>query len=86
MKFPTTPSFRLKGKRTLVTGAGRGIGLGASIALSAAGSDVVIVSRTEKELRRLDKFLKKKGHNSKYKVLDITKNSDANQFRFSDIT
>lgn len=80
MKFPTTPSFRLKGKRTLVTGAGRGIGLGASIALSAAGSDVVIVSRTEKELRRLDKFLKKKGHNSKYKVLDITKNSDVRNF------
>ena len=33
MKLPTTPSFRLDGKRALVTGAGRGIGLAAAAAL-----------------------------------------------------
>ncbi|MGC1824023.1 MAG: 3-oxoacyl-ACP reductase, partial [Pseudolabrys sp.] len=27
MQLPATPSFRLDGKRALVTGAGRGIGL-----------------------------------------------------------
>ena len=31
MNFPKTPSFSLEDKRALVTGAGRGIGLGASI-------------------------------------------------------
>ena len=32
MDYPQTPSFRLDGKRALITGAGRGIGVGASIA------------------------------------------------------
>ncbi len=34
MNYPKLPSFRLDGKRALVTGAGRGIGMGASIALA----------------------------------------------------
>ena len=29
MDYPQTPSFRLDGKNALVTGAGRGIGMGA---------------------------------------------------------
>ena len=32
--LPVTPSFRLDGRRTLVTGAGRGIGLAAAAALA----------------------------------------------------
>jgi NAD(P)-dependent dehydrogenase (short-subunit alcohol dehydrogenase family) len=35
---PQTPSFRLDGKRALVTGAGRGIGLAAAAALAEAGA------------------------------------------------
>ena len=35
-----TPSFRLDGKRALVTGGGRGIGLAAASALAAAGAHV----------------------------------------------
>ncbi|MGE3868407.1 MAG: 3-oxoacyl-ACP reductase, partial [Pseudorhodoplanes sp.] len=38
--LPKTPSFRLDGKRALVTGAGRGIGLAAGAALAEAGADV----------------------------------------------
>ena len=53
MNFPETPSFSLKNKRALVTGAGRGIGLGASIALASAGADVMMVSRTSKELEEI---------------------------------
>lgn len=34
MKLPRTPSFRLDGKRALVTGASRGIGLGCAVALA----------------------------------------------------
>ncbi len=33
-----TPSFRLDGKRALVTGGGRGIGLAAASALAQAGA------------------------------------------------
>ena len=51
MKYPKLPSFRLDGKNALVTGAGRGIGMGAAIALAESGAKVTLVSRTEKELK-----------------------------------
>jgi NAD(P)-dependent dehydrogenase (short-subunit alcohol dehydrogenase family) len=44
--LPTTPSFRLDGRRALVTGAGRGIGLGAATALAEAGAHVTLCART----------------------------------------
>jgi len=39
------PSFRLDGKRALVVGAGRGIGLAAATALCDAGAHVTLVAR-----------------------------------------
>jgi len=38
IELTKTPSFRLDGKRALVTGAGRGIGLAAVSALADAGA------------------------------------------------
>ena len=38
MDLPRTPSFRLDGRKALVTGAGRGIGLAAASALADAGA------------------------------------------------
>ena len=50
MILPTTPSFRLDGRRAIVTGAGRGIGLAAAAALAEAGADVTLVARTASEI------------------------------------
>lgn len=48
--LPTTPSLRVDGKRALVTGAGRGIGLAAAAALAQAGAHVVLLARTAAEV------------------------------------
>ena len=50
MILPATPSFRLDGRRAIVTGAGRGIGLAAAAALAGAGADVTLVARTASEI------------------------------------
>ena len=80
MDYPKTPSFNLNGKRSLVTGAGRGIGMGASIALAQAGSEIVMVSRTEEQLIALNDHIKKLGLKSSYKPLDVTNDKDLKEF------
>ncbi len=50
MILPKTPSFRLDGKRALVTGAGRGIGLALAAALAEAGAEVTLVARSREEI------------------------------------
>ena len=48
--LPKTPSFRLDGRRALVTGAGRGIGLAMAAALAEAGAAVTLVARSAAEI------------------------------------
>ena len=48
--LPRTPSFRLDGKRALVTGAGRGIGLACAAALAEAGAHVTLAARSGDEV------------------------------------
>ena len=50
MILPRTPSFRLDGRRALVTGAGRGIGLAAAAALAEAGAAVTLIARFAPEI------------------------------------
>jgi len=45
-----TPSFRVDGRKALVTGGSRGIGLAAACALAQAGAHVVLAARTESDL------------------------------------
>ena len=76
MNYPQTPSFRLDGRNALVTGAGRGIGMGASIALAEAGANVTLVSRTENELKTLSDYLNNEGYNTSFVPLDVNNESD----------
>ncbi len=50
MSLPVTPSFRLDGRRALVTGAGRGIGLACAAALAQAGAEVTLAARSIGEI------------------------------------
>ena len=80
MNYPKLPSFRLDGKRALVTGAGRGIGMGASIALAESGANVTLVSRTEKELKDLTDHINSQGFIASYEVLDVNNEDEVSNF------
>ena len=51
--------YNLKNKNSLVTGAGKGLGMACAIALAEAGSNLVIVSRTKKDLDKVSRIVKK---------------------------
>lgn len=51
--------FSLKGKVGLVTGGGRGLGLGISRALAQAGADLVLVARSGSELEAAKELIQK---------------------------
>lgn len=66
---PQTPSFRLDGKRALVTGAGRGIGLAAAAALAEAGAQVTLVARSAGEIGEAAQAI---GKGAMAAVLDVS--------------
>ena len=51
--------INLKNKTALVTGAGKGIGMACAIALAEAGANLIIISRTQKDLDKVAKIVKK---------------------------
>lgn len=66
------PGFRLDGKRALVTGAGRGIGLAISRTYAAAGADVILCARTQAEIEAAADELKAAGFKAGTLVADVT--------------
>ena len=64
--------INLKGKTALVTGAGKGIGKACAIALAEAGAKVIIISRTKKDLEKVDKIIKQTKGTSESYVCDVT--------------
>ena len=67
-----TPSFRLDGRRALVSGAGRGIGLACASALADAGAHVTLAARTTKEIEEAAEAIRARGQQAEPLTLDVT--------------
>ena len=72
MEFVNAPSFRLDGKRALVSGAGRGIGLAAASALAEAGAAVTLLARSRDEIEEAAAAIRARGQQADPLTLDVT--------------
>jgi len=79
-RLPQTPSFRLDGKRAVVTGASRGIGLAAAAALAEHGAEVTLVARSEADISAVADAINLAGGKADYATLDVTDITAVNQF------
>jgi len=64
--------YNLKNKVALVSGAGKGLGRACALALAEAGANLIIISRTQKDLDQVAKIVKKFKSKCKTYVCDIT--------------
>ncbi|UWR59872.1 SDR family NAD(P)-dependent oxidoreductase [Phaeobacter inhibens] len=71
MTLPRTPSFRLDGKRALVTGASSGIGRACAVALAEAGAHVTIAARRIEPLEALVAEMQAADMQAEVMVLDV---------------
>jgi len=78
--LPKTPSFRLDGRRALVTGAGRGIGLAAAAALAEAGAEVTLVARTSTEIEATAAAIVAAGGKANAAALDVADDAAVEEF------
>ena len=63
--------YNLKNKVALVTGAGKGLGKACAIALAEAGANLIIISRTKKDLDQVSRIAKKYKVKCKSYICDI---------------
>jgi NAD(P)-dependent dehydrogenase (short-subunit alcohol dehydrogenase family) len=70
------PSFDLTGKRALITGAGRGIGLASAQALASYGAEVVLAARTFDDVKAAASEIVRAGGRAEAIALDV-KDTDA---------
>ena len=66
----------LRGKTTVVTGAGRGLGRTMALALARAGSDLVLVARHQEEIDRTAKEVKEIGSKVLALQADVTRQDE----------
>ena len=65
-------NYNLKNKTAVVTGAGKGLGRACAIALAEVGANLIIISRTKKDLNEVSSKVKKFKVQCKSYVCDIT--------------
>jgi NAD(P)-dependent dehydrogenase (short-subunit alcohol dehydrogenase family) len=68
--------YNLKNKVALVSGAGKGLGKACALALAEAGANLIIISRTQKDLDQVARIVKKFKSKCKTYVCDITNYND----------
>ncbi len=64
--------YNLKNKTAVVSGAGKGLGRACAIALAEAGANLIIISRTKKDLDEVSKIIRKYKTKCKSYICDIT--------------
>lgn len=72
MTLPSTPSFRLDGRRALVAGASSGIGAACAVALGEAGAEVTLAARSADKLNALAAEMAAAGMSVKTLVIDVS--------------
>ena len=72
VSLPKMPSFRLDGRRALVTGAGRGLGLAMAAALAEAGAEVLLAARSGDEVEAAAAAIRSAGGTAQALALDVT--------------
>ena len=73
---PVLPTQRLDGRHAIVTGAGRGIGRAAALALAEAGADVTLFSRSGDELDAVADEVGERGRRAETCVGDVRSPDD----------
>ena len=71
VQLPRSPSHRLDGRRALVAGGSRGIGLGASVALAELGAEVVIAARGLEAAAQAAEAIVAQGGRARAAALDV---------------
>ncbi len=75
-----TESIALKGKKTLISGAGSGIGRAISYRFAEAGSDLLLLDINEKGLQSTEKCLDSFNCNKQNYVFDLSKKEEIDKF------
>jgi NAD(P)-dependent dehydrogenase (short-subunit alcohol dehydrogenase family) len=68
---PRTPSFRLDGRRALVTGASRGLGFAMAAALAEAGAHVVLLARSAAAVEEAAAAMRAEGRSAEGVACDV---------------
>jgi len=68
--------MKLKGQTAIVTGGGRGIGRAICQSLAGEGANIVIVARTEREIRETARLVEKQGVRALAVKTDIRKEEE----------
>jgi len=68
--------LKLKGKVAIITGSGRGLGRAAAIAMAREGASVLVLSRTQSEIRETEKTITLAGGRAVSLRADVSKPGD----------